>query len=71
MGTKSNMSQSKTKFKLPKIKELMKWSELTSNKKLSIVGVLFAFVIVLAVTPVLIFVVLKTSPQNKGKYMRQ
>lgn len=64
------MSQSKTKFDLATIKETMKWSKLTSNKKLSIVAG-FLFVIVLVVSLVLIFEIPNKSREKKGKYIQQ
>ena len=64
MGTKSIMSQSKTKYHGIGEAE----DKPTNNKKLSIWGSFFVFlIIVLAVGLVLAFVIPNKSPENKGK----
>ena len=76
------MSQSKTKlvceysplptqFASPKNKGSLKWSKVTSNKKLLIAGVFFVFLIVLTVCLLLIVKRPSKSPEKKGRCSQQ
>ena len=81
------MSQSKTKLAseyteeysqlpteevdLPKKKESLKWSKVTSNKKLLIAGGFFAFLVVLTVCLLLAVKRPSKSPEKKGGCSQQ